>query len=289
MSWFKEITSTVSGKLSEVGSNLKNAASKAAGEIRGFIDPSLNRLEKAGLLKGGMRPAAPTVTRAQMNFSNRDSKTISQDWRVRINMSDDVAALFYDNLEESVLTPLQLTKGVIFPYTPQIQVVYQANYTPQKLTHTNYQTMFYDSSEIQTISITADFTVQNDDEARYVLACIYFFRTATKMFYGKSANAGNPPPIVYLNGYGDHYFPNVPCVITQFTHSLPNDVDYIETSPVYAKEAQDKNSTKSTRIPTISSFTINLQPVYSKKLIAEKFDLQEFAKGKLLKNNGNFL
>ena len=289
MSWFKEITSTVSGKLSEVGSNLKDAASKAAGEIRGFIDPSLSRLEKAGLLKGGMRPTTPTVTKAQMNFSNRDSKTINQDWRVRINMSDDVAALFYDNLEESVLTPLQLTKGVVFPYTPQIQVVYQANYTPQKLTHTNYQTMFYDSSEIQNISITADLTVQNDDEARYVLACIYFFRTATKMFFGKSANAGNPPPIVYLNGYGDHYFPNVPCVITQFTHSLPNDVDYIETSPVYAKEAQDKNSTKSTRIPTISSFTINLQPVYSKKVIADKFDLQEFAKGKLLKNNGNFL
>jgi len=290
MSWFKDITNTVSGKLSEVGGNLKDAASKAAGEIRGFIDPSLQRLEKAGLLKGGKRPQAASTDRANLNFSNRISKRVEDDWRVRISMSEEVSALFYDNLQDSLLTPLKLTKGVVFPYTPQIQVVYQANYTPQKLTHTNYQTFFYDSSEVQNISITADFTVQNDEEARYVLACIYFFRTATKMFYGQSPNAGNPPPLVYLNGYGTHYFPNVPCIVTQFTHSLPNDVDYIETSSLYAMERQDVEKPDGvTRIPTVSSMTINLQPVYSRKVLAEKFNLQDFSRGKLLNNNGSFL
>ena len=49
------------------------------------------------------------------------------------------------------------------------------------------------------------------------------------MFSGGSA-AGNPPPIVNLNGYGDYVFNNVPVVIKSFEVSLPNDVDYIETT-----------------------------------------------------------
>jgi hypothetical protein len=290
MSWYKDITSTVSGKISEIGGSIKDAASKTAGEIQKKIDPSLQRLEKSGLLKGGKRSSKSAAKKTNVNFSNRISKKVEEDWRVRISMSDSVASLFYNDTNNTLLKELSTTRGVIFPYTPQIQVTYQANYTPQKLTHTNYQTFFYDSSEVQSINITADFTVQNDEEARYVLAVIYFFRTATKMFYGQGTNVGNPPPLVYLNGYGTLYFPNVPCIVTQFTHSMPNDVDYIETATSFAQEEQSTpKSDIITRIPTISSMTITLQPVYSRKMIGEKFNLQEFSQGKLLNNNGGFI
>jgi hypothetical protein len=56
---------------------------------------------------------------------------------------------------------------------------------------------------------------------------IWFFRSATKMFYG-GPNSGNPPPIVYIDGYGDYYLPHVSCVVTNFTHTMPSNTDYIE-------------------------------------------------------------
>lgn len=284
MSWYKDITNTVGGKLNEIGGNIRDAASKTAKEIKTALDPALNRLEKAGLLKGGARAPSKTISRSNVNFSNRISKTIEEDWRVRVSMSDSVAAKFYGASSNDVMSPLSATKGVIFPYTPQIQVTYQANYTPQRLTHSNYQTFYYEASEVQAISITADFTVQNQEEARYVLACIYFFRAATKMFYGNGANIGNPPPIVFLNGYGERYFPNVPCIVTQFSHTMPSDVDYIETDYRYAQENTGAYKPLSTtRIPTVSQITVLLQPVYSKNAIAE-FDLEKFASGKLLEN-----
>lgn len=284
MSWYKDITNTVGGKLNEIGGNIRDAASKTAKEIKTALDPALNRLEKAGLLKGGARAPSKTITRSNVNFSNRISKTIEEDWRVRVSMSDSVAAKFYGNSSNDVMSPLSATKGVIFPYTPQIQVIYQANYTPQRLTHSNYQTFYYEASEVQAISITADFTVQNQEEARYVLACIYFFRTATKMFYGNGENIGNPPPIVFLNGYGEQYFPNVPCIVTQFSHTMPSDVDYIETDYRYAQENTGAyKPLTTTRIPTVSQITVSLQPVYSKNSLTQ-FDLEKFASGKLLEN-----
>ena len=299
MSWYNDITNTVGGKLNEIGGNIRDAASKTAKEIKTALDPALNRLEKAGLLKGGARAPSKTISRSNVNFSNRISKTIEEDWRVRVSMSDSVAAKFYGDSSNDVMSPLSATKGVIFPYTPQIQVTYQANYTPQRLTHSNYQTFYYEASEVQAISITADFTVQNQEEARYVLACIYFFRAATKMFYGSgtglndtpgsdpsghSNTIGNPPPIVFLNGYGERYFPNVPCIVTQFSHTMPSDVDYIETDYRYAQENTSAYKPLSTtRIPTVSQITVLLQPVYSKNAMAG-FSLEKFASGGLLKD-----
>jgi hypothetical protein len=94
------------------------------------------------------------------------------------------------------------------------------------------------------------------------------------MFFGAGKNIGNPPPLVFLNGYGRHYFPNVPCVITNFSHSMPGEVDYIETGLT-------GGVTESTKIPTASKISVNLQPVYSKGRIAE-FNLQDFSQGRLV-------
>jgi len=72
---------------------------------------------------------------------------------------------------------------------------------------------------------------------------LYFFRAATKMFYGNSGTyQGAPPPIVYLDGYGAHYLPHVPCLLTQFSHTMPNDVDYIETKVTSKGESKTIDS-----------------------------------------------
>jgi hypothetical protein len=52
------------------------------------------------------------------------------------------------------------------------------------------------------------------------------------MFSGNDPKAGNPPPIVHFNAYGNYVFKNVPVVITGVTCALPNDVDYISCNVV---------------------------------------------------------
>jgi hypothetical protein len=53
------------------------------------------------------------------------------------------------------------------------------------------------------------------------------------MFYGQdeNPNRGTPPPLLYLSGFGQYQFDNHPVVLTNFSYSLPVDVDYINAYP----------------------------------------------------------
>ena len=192
------------------------------------------------------------------------------------------------------------------------------------------------------ITIQGDFTVQSPSDGQYLMAAIYFFRSATKMFFGQGANVGMPPPIVFLDGYGSHYLPHVSCVVTSFQHNMPDDVDYIQvpisrttlqestiaapsasnnTTPDMSSTPQPNwgftgtaagdaklaannakmNTTKmeyntittTTRLPTRSTISVTLKPMYSRKNLHDNFDLNKFAQGFLLANKttgaGGFL
>ena len=154
------------------------------------------------------------------------------DWRVKLKLSPNATYLYKDGNANSILAPLAASDGVVFPYMPDIQTTYNANYDTTDLTHSNYRGQFYKSSYVGDINITGTFTAQNTQEANYLLAVIHFFRSATKMFYGeKDSFRGAPPPLVYLFGLGQYQFNAHPCVIRSFNYSLPNDVDYIRTKP----------------------------------------------------------
>ncbi len=213
---------------------------------------------------------------------------MDQDWRVRISLSER-ARFFYNSVEgNQLMRPLKDTNGVIFPYTPSITVSHVANYSSTNPTHSNYSQNFYNNSDVNDITISGDFTVQNIDEGKYLMAAIYFFRAATKMFFGQGPGVGNPPPIVFLDGYGSHYFPHVPCVITNFSHTLSPDVDYMEipmsTSSIASSQTGGQQVTESTRVPTTSTISITLKPQYSRKNLHDRFDLTKFAAGELLRD-----
>ena len=150
----------------------------------------------------------------------------STDWRLRISLAKG-AGYLYNDPNPGILQPLQSTNGVIFPYTPKIDLEYKANYSPYDLTHANFRGYFYQNSQVGDINITGHFTAQNSNDANYLLAVIHFFRSATKMFYGQDAQRGSPPPLVFLSGLGQYQFNNHPCLISSFSYSLPEDVDYI--------------------------------------------------------------
>lgn len=160
-----------------------------------------------------------------------------KDWRVRISLAKGSNYLYnYGDAalrDAGILEPLRDTGGVIFPYTPSISVSYNAKYDTQTITHSNYNIHNYTGSSVDQVSVSGDFTAQDTTEAAYMLAVIHFFRSATKMFYGKdqNPNRGTPPPLLYLSGHGNYQFDNHPMVLTNFAYSLPVDVDYINAYP----------------------------------------------------------
>jgi hypothetical protein len=162
------------------------------------------------------------------------------EWRFRISLAEGADYLYKvpDNSNKAggagtspgILAPLAGTNGVVFPYTPQVQMSYRAKYNAYELVHSNYRGAFYQNSSVDDISIRGTFTAQDTNEAAYMLAVIHFFRSVTKMFYGQDAQRGAPPPMVYLSGLGDYQFNNHPAVVTSFDYSLPADVDYIRAN-----------------------------------------------------------
>jgi hypothetical protein len=153
-------------------------------------------------------------------------KNADGDWRVKLRLAPQATYLYKDP-NPGILAPLAVTDGIIFPYTPTIDIQYRAEYNAYSPTHSNYQHYFYKNSSVQTVQLQAEFTAQDTVEAEYLLACIHFLKSASKMFYGQDAQRGSPPPLLYLSGLGEYQFNESPCAITEFNYNLPNDVNYI--------------------------------------------------------------
>ena len=172
------------------------------------------------------------------------------------------APILYNDTSNTLLKPLSNSDGVVFPYTPTIQTNYTANYDKYDLVHSNYRGYFYKNSAVGDINITGTFTAQDSTEAKYMLAVIHFFRSVTKMFYGQDLKyRGTPPPLVYLSGFGQYQFNNHPCLVSNFTYNLPNDVDYIGISPNNQgiNLADRSSKTSSSPLAAISSIITRLQ------------------------------
>jgi hypothetical protein len=199
------------------------ALATAAGLIPGSTAVANAIADAAGRTQGLLRQAQNQQTaRVQSN-----TNAATGDWRVRLQLAPNSNYLYNAPDCGPLLWPLRDTDGVIFPYTPTIDLGYKANYTQYDLTHSNYRGYFYQNSYVDQVNIKGTFTAQDTAEANYLLAVIHFFRSSTKMFYGQDAERGAPPPLVFLSGLGDFQFNKHPCVVSQFNYNLPADVNYI--------------------------------------------------------------
>jgi len=235
-------------------------------------DPTDGRLSGTGVAQGA-------VSQNLIQAKNSDSNVAFQyNTDDRVIISDQTGQFIGSN---SIFAPLNDTGGVLFPYTPVIQVGHRASYELMNLVHTNYTTPAYQHSSVDSISIQALFTANYPAEAEYVVAVLHFFRTVTKMFYGQDQLAGTPPPVLFLDGYGPYTFDHIPIVITSFDYTLPNDVDYISCTINGDKQ----------KIPTNLNVNISAIPTYSRNKTSNQFGLVNFSRGALLSdgNTGGWL
>ena len=268
--------------------------------------------------------ATPAQTvKAQDQATKQASTNFKQtsDWRVKLSLGPGADYLYkVPPGQAGILNPLQDTGGVIFPYTPSIQINYGANYESPDVAQTNYKIYQYKNSTVDNIQITCDFTAQDTTEAEYLMAVIHFLRSVTKMFYGQDQlpRNGTPPPLCYLSGLGAFQFDNHPLVITNFTYTLPNDVDYIRAGSslqsagvnlssyqfkvntsvlsnvrrnsaglapgggVKEPQFQNLSNTKATYVPTKMQISISCLPIVTRYDISQRFSLNKYGTGELL-------
>lgn len=280
-----------------------------------FVEPAT-----AAQAAADREAAARDRARQQQAISAQRRQINNGDWRVRLRLAPG-ANYLYRAPQPGILQPLNVTDGVIFPYTPSITTAYKATYSNYDLTHSNYRGYFYQNSYVEPIQLTATFTAQNTAEANYLLAVIHFFRSVTKMFYGQDAQRGAPPPLTYLSGLGEFQFNEHPCLVSQFNYTLPAEVDYIRAgSPnqlgLNQVNQRDRQSVASgvisslgrlfnsgatkgaipnppatpgfgqnrpTYVPTKMEIVLILNPIQSRDQISKQFSVKEFANGNLIK------
>ncbi len=274
---------------------------------------------------GSGQGISTAVNNTRSTATRQDTANFQQkpDWRARLSLAPNANYLYkVPKGQAGILAPLQSTDGVIFPYTPGISVTYSAGYEPSDLVHSNYRVYQYKGSNVDTVSITADFTAQDTNEANYLLAVIHFFRSVTKMFYGQDQNPNNgvPPPLCYLSGFGAYTFDAHPLVVTNFTYATPTEVDYIragsQTNQPGVNVSQQNNivnsfvpsvlrtainglqpkvpnfstqnsliNSEATYVPTKLQLQITCIPIVTRNDISNKFSLKEYATGALLRGS----
>lgn len=222
-------------------------------------------LRAVGLLPGAVPQGGTGFTSATWG-----SKT-DLDWRVRLSIPPTFKT-------SPVLQPLLETNGFMFPFTPQIILEHAAHYNSLHPTHSNYAFPAYQNSQVNAMTIIGDFFVENEIDGRYWLAATHYLRSVTKMAYGASSNAGSPPPVVKLNGYGDYVFNEVPVTVQMFTIELPNDVDYIQVGL----------GENGSWVPTRSSISVVVMPTYSRKTVTD-FSLDAFVNGQYIVDKKGFI
>ena len=262
------------------------------------------RLSQAGLFPGGISG----VSRRSLG-TNAGSPSATGDWAVKLSLP---SATYSQLMADSpVMTDTMMAdNGMRFPTTPFINLQHTAAYDTRAVLHNNYPYYAYQNSQVQQITISGDFPVQDQASGRRWISTVHFLRTITKMYYGGQLNKGNPPPIARLNGYGDYVFNNVPCVVMDFTVEFRQNVDYISihadpqtdtnnalngmspgermarygTQFQSAQPAQARQSGIVNKVPTDSLITVTVVPVYSRNKISNTFDLKSFANGSLAKD-----
>lgn len=188
------------------------------------------------------------------------------------------------NVPSNPMAVLHRYGGLLFPYTPTIAFNQDVDYRSSDLTHTNYDVMTYNRTPSVTLTVTGKFSVQNQTEGRYVVAVTHFLRTVSKMYFGvqdaEAGLAGLPPPILMFDGYGNHMFNNLRCVLRSHSYTLDESADYVD---VYMEGGSV------TRVPSIFNLTLTLTVTRSPSAQKDVFSLERFRRGELMNNRGGWL
>lgn len=283
---FRRVLNTVSQTANTVATGLRTTQQLATDISSGNVGRTLRTTRSLlGLINGTSSGGV-----AQANFPS------AGDWRVRLSMPSHPSYT-----ASPLLAPLQKTNGLVFPYTPTVNIVHSANYNAISPTHTNYPTQAYRNSSVDQITVSGQFFNETEEDANYWIGMLQYLRSVTKMAYGQNNGdlQGAPPPVLRFSGYGDYVFNGVPVVVSNFTLDLSPDTDYISVNANGATSALNSSmaalqktgaqipaaNNGNVYVPVQSLVSVTLVPTYSRRE-QESFNLRDFVSGNLVKGGG---
>lgn len=206
------------------------------------------------------------------------SNTAQVDRRIRLRPKSGIKTFVGDSF---ILKPLIETNGLMFPFTPVVQLNRQTRYGEYAATHNIQDYKAFSGTSALSVQIEGIFTAQNQDEALYMLASYHFLKACSLMSFGKDslnvAAPGTPPPVLLLSGYGAFMMNDLPIIIEDCNMELPNDVDYVGV----------KVNGAVTNLPTKTTISIKgtVQNTPSK---LRQFDWGKYVQGSLMSDKGWF-
>jgi len=220
---------------------------------------------------------------------------MAKDYRAKlqpIGITNDAKELILGpNNSSNILQPLWKTNGLMFPYTPMIQVQHaNVGYGQYDLAHTNYDYFAYQRTSSPSATVTGVFGAHTQEEAEYMMAAIHFLRVVTKSNFGASdPNKGTPPPKLAFSAYGDAMFNRTPVYVRTVAFGLDQDVDYVavrqrtsqEGGIVSGSEELD-DMLKNSYVPLVLNLFIDIMVAPNPSQLRDEFNLEEFRTGKLL-------
>jgi hypothetical protein len=260
------------GNIVEQGLNKAIPGDGAVSKIaKSFLGAQANRLINSQLNPGGEN------RRINDGFISSARVGSDMDTRARLALSPGADGILYKDPTNSLLNPLTATDGIVWPYTPNINVSYSAAYTGNQTIHNNYQSQSYGQSSVEQIVCVGQFTANTRLEAQYLLAVLHFLKSATKSFFGQDTNRGTPPPVLRFSAHGPYMFNSVPVVIANTSQDFEGTIDYINAEVSAGNAGIDS----STRVPSLINVNVTLLPVISRKRQTD-FGLARYARGELI-------
>ena len=242
------------------------------GSSTGVANSNAGNAGGAGTGGGNTTGSAATTNSDQASAQAAPSSQATvNDIRVRL------AALYPNDVYATgIMAVLNTTGGMMFPYTPQISFSQSVNYMDLNLVHSNTDYPAYTRTPSVSISINGKFSVQNQAEGQYALACLHFLRTASKSYFGETdaatSKAGLPPPILVLSGYGNYMFNQLRVVLKSHNWSFDDSSDGIDIMIGSGRA----------RLPSLFSIQLELMVVQTPQRMRQKFSFNAFASGALM-------
>lgn len=193
-----------------------------------------------------------------------------------------------------LLSILRHTNGIVWMYTPQIEERTSMNYVTTDISQANQDFHNYGGTKATTISVSGQFTADTYENAVYCLAVMHFLRIMNKNDFGtKTQTPGLPPPLLLFSAYGRFRYDDVPVILSNYSASQPDNVDYIDVPTVgdgvlfSNKSVRTSNRADINKVPMIFTITVELTVQKTPKQLRDNFNLNDFKTGKLLKNRGS--
>lgn len=222
------------------------------------------------------------------NNNNPQKASGVPDFRAKLRAfpSDEAKNYVYGPRGGGIMGILWETDGVIFPYTPSLNISQAVTYNSYNPLHANQDFQIYHGTPSFAFVVSGEFTVQNQRERQYAIAVIQFLRSVSKMRFGETDDMrGTPPPMLLFSAYGNLMFNDLPVILTQYSIEFPQGIDYVRY-----KGGQSQNSLIDGEawLPAKFNITVNLTHQKSPEQHRKEFNWTDFRDGKLLQRGGGW-